>query len=65
MTTVLFAYLLLGLVLGWFARGRVYEKRLKAFSEQMKKAAEALGKSNALTLAQGAKIAALEATIKG
>jgi len=59
MTTVLIVYLLLGLVIGWFACRRRYDTHLKTANEQRKRAAEALGRSSALMVAQTARIEAL------
>jgi hypothetical protein len=60
MTTALIVYLLLGLVLGWFACRRLYDKHLKTANEQRKQAFEALGKANALTTLQDIKLQGLQ-----
>ncbi len=60
MTTVLIFYLLLGLVLGWFASRRLYDKHLRVANVQRKQAAEALGRANALTTMQDIKLQGLQ-----
>lgn len=60
MTTFLIAYLLLGLVLGWFACRRLYDKHLKTANEQRRQAFEQLGKVNALTNIQQVKLQGLQ-----
>jgi hypothetical protein len=60
MTVVLIFYLLLGLVLGWVACRRLYDKHLKTANHQRKQAFEALGKANALTTLQDIKLQGLQ-----
>jgi hypothetical protein len=60
MTTVWIFYLLLGLVLGWVACCRLYDKHLKIANHQRKQAFEALGKANALTTIQDIKLQGLQ-----
>jgi hypothetical protein len=60
MTVVLIFYLLLGLVLGWVACCRLYDKHLKIANHQRKQAFEALCKANALTTVQNIKLQGLQ-----
>jgi hypothetical protein len=59
MTTVLIVYLVLGLVLGWLACRRQYDKHLKTANEQRKQLAEALGKATAQQVLLSANVTAL------
>ena len=65
MTAALIVYLLVGLVLGWLACRRQYEKHLKTANEQHKQLCESLGKASAQRTMLTLRVNELEEQLNG